>query len=53
MLERGWISPAALYDVIALKRLIRGLSFDAKCKDYLLLALANELVRSASNVKRP
>ena len=51
MLDRGWISPGALYDVIALKRLIWALSVGAKCRDFLLLALSNELVRSASNVK--
>lgn len=51
MIERGWISPKPLQKSIYLKKAILALDTPKKNKDLLLLALIDEVVADASNVK--
>ncbi|TAL01381.1 MAG: hypothetical protein EPO07_08485 [Verrucomicrobia bacterium] len=51
MLDRGWISKANLWDVLAIKSSVRGLPVGTAYKNVLLLAAMNELVHTASNVR--
>lgn len=51
MLDRGWISKANLWDVLAIKRSIHRQHIGTPYKDVLLLAAMNELVHTASNVR--
>jgi hypothetical protein len=51
MLDRGWISKARLWDILAIKAAVRRLRAGSEYKDALLLAAMNELVHTASNVR--
>jgi len=51
MLDRGWISKANLWDILAIKSSVRCLPIGPAYKDVLLLAAMNELVYTASNVR--
>lgn len=51
MLERGWISPKPLQKSIYLKTAILSLNTHQKYKNLLLLALIDEVLNDASNVK--
>jgi hypothetical protein len=51
MIERGWIADAALRQIIRIKRAILMLNAPPGHKSFFLLALANELVRGASNIR--
>jgi hypothetical protein len=51
MLERGWISPKPLRKALALKIAVSELAMEACYRNALKLALINEVVRSAANVK--
>jgi methylase of polypeptide subunit release factors len=51
MLDRGWISRANLWDVLAIKWSVRDLRISPPYKEALFLAAMNELVHTASNVR--
>lgn len=51
MLERGWITDEALCQVIRVKHAVLMSHGSSGYKSFLLLALANELVRGSSNIR--
>jgi hypothetical protein len=51
MIKRGWINPEPLLDIVALKQSIQKLRAGAAYRNALLLALVNEFVQTASNVR--
>jgi hypothetical protein len=51
MIERGWITDEALFQVIRVKRAVLMANGASAYKSFLLLALADELVRGSSNIR--
>lgn len=51
MFDRGWISKANLWDILAIKSSVHSLPIGVAYKDVLLLAAMNELVHTSSNVR--
>ena len=51
MLERGWISPKPLKKSIVLKRAISTINLPLKYRELYFLALVDEVVTDASNIK--